>query len=304
MKILVLGSTGFIGSALVNRLLQDGHEVVGVTRYNALGSRARYEIIESTLNNIDEYYPHITSADAVFHLASDTTPSTSIDRPSIEGVNNILPTLAFLEAMQHSRARLIYVSTGGVIYGSGDGMVDETAPLRITSNYAAGKVAIESFIQAYTNKTGNQAVILRPSNIYGPGQFPKRKFGLIPTVFSALMTGSTFELWGSGEIEKNFVYIDDFTELCRAIVTSQGNHPLCAIYNAGADTSTSINRIIQLAEKAAGKRLALKQVSSRNIDAKSLTLNSHKAFETYQWKAGTPIETGMNNTWQWIRHQL
>ncbi|MCP5163426.1 MAG: NAD-dependent epimerase/dehydratase family protein [Hahellaceae bacterium] len=303
MKILILGSSGFIGQALAQHLCKLGHHVVGVSRFN-IESGVDHEVIECTINNTSEYYSDILSSDIIFHLASDTTPSISIDKPSLEGINNILPTLSFLEALQDSKATLVYISSGGMLYApTQNKYANENSPIRITSNYAAGKITIESFIEAYSVRTNNKAIILRPSNIYGPGQLPKRKFGLIPTVFSTILTNKTFEVWGSGEIKKNFLYIDDFISLCTCIVQTPDIAENFSIFNAGSDQVVSINNIIGLAESISGVTLKKIIKPSRNIDTNSTTLSSKKALDIYNWKANTTIEAGMKSTWEWMRQK-
>lgn len=242
-------------------------------------------------------------ADFIFHLACDTTPATSFRQSSLEVTANLLPSLRLLEYLEHHcKAVLVYVSSGGTIYGDGDNAPrSETSTTSPISYYGAGKASLELFFQAYHLQTGNPVVILRPSNIYGPGQFAKQQFGFIPTVFHAIAQGNAFYLMGDGRHVRDFLFVDDFVSLCLSITRSLSRlEGQCSIYNAGSGQGVELLELIALAERVTGKKVQLEYNPARNVDVRSIVLESGKARADLSWVPDTALEEGLRRTWNWL----
>lgn len=305
MNILIIGGSGFIGKQLCIRLCSEGLRVVTISRSPMPSLHHNHQHRDLTLDDIHYLKPLIEDASYIFHFASDTTPGSSKLQPSLEANNNIIPTLRLIELLQgvHSPP-VIYCSSGGAIYNSDyPPPYAEDSPQKVMSYYGAGKLATENFLTAYSQQTNNRVIILRPSNIYGPGQVSKKQFGIIPTVFNAIRTNTPIDIWGNGEAIRDYVYITDFLDLCFSIIThhswSQGD--LC-IYNAGSGTGHSITELCNLIEGITAKKLNKVFRESRGIDLPAVILNCDRARSELSWDPTTPLKKGLEDTWQWINN--
>ena len=305
MNILMLGGTGFLGTGLARALAAAGHEVVCVARSHApavmpLGSR----FVQATIDDRGALAPLVQVADYVFHLAWDTTPGTSLRQPSLEADNNFLPTLHLIDLLQeHPHSRLVFLSTGGAMYSGSANSVDESAALAPRSYYGATKAAVEMILGAYHAQTGNTTLILRPSNIYGPGQLPKRDFGIIPTIMSCLKHGVALDIWGDGEAARDFLYIGDFECFVLLLTAREWPRGSCERFNLGSGAAVSINALCAMLERVSGRTLLRRYHPARSIDYRSTALDSTRARAALGWSPATPIGTGLQQAWEWFLAQ-
>jgi UDP-glucose 4-epimerase len=241
--------------------------------------------------------------DVLFHLAADSTPGSTRLKPELEGTANLQPSLALLSVLQGlPELRLVFVSSGGAVYRAGENMQPSTeeSPLSPCSYYGAGKLALELFIEAYHQQTGNAAIILRPSNLYGPGQYAKRQFGIVPTLLTAARDGSPFTIWGDGSARRDFLYIDDFLDLCDRTITPDRDREPLAVFNAGFGEGVSILELCDLVEQVTRRPLHREFAPQRGIDMPVARLNTEKARIALGWSAQTRLEHGLERTWQWF----
>jgi UDP-glucose 4-epimerase len=301
VKILALGATGFLGEAAVRRLAREGHEIVCLVRTaDARSAVPGIDYVQATLDDAQVIAECAGDADYLFHFAWDTTPGSSKGQPTVEAINNLLPTLRLLEQLQAvSGCQLVFVSSAGAVYEEGNpGSVEETSPLSPKSYYGAGKLAAEMFLRAYSAQTGSAVVIARPANVYGPGQVAKRQFAIVPTLMQALQAGSTFRVWGSGEATRDYLYIDDFSDFFVAATGRrwQGVN----VFNLSSRRSCSVNDLCRLLEKVSGRQLSLEHVPERGVDLHGVEIDSAHAMKVLGWRATTDLEEGLKRTWEWF----
>jgi UDP-glucose 4-epimerase len=305
--ILVIGGTGFVGRALLNRLNSYFPEIYTIARKDdSLEKLSNVSHFRSSLDNSVLLKKILPCCRVVFHLASETTPGSSILQPALEATNNLLPSLRLLECLQeYSHLSLIYVSTGGAIYGdSGKDKVSEDMPLFPLSYYGAGKAALEKFIFAYSRQTGNTALILRPSNIYGPGQVYKQGFGIIPTIFNHLLKGETLQLWGDGTTTRDYLYIDDFVDFCSMLLrTPSLENGVSRVFNIGSGKGTTIIELLTLIETITGESVQRVYQPARKVDVRRIVLDNTRINSKFQWSPRTELQTGLTKAWEWFRIQ-
>jgi UDP-glucose 4-epimerase len=301
-RILLLGGTGFVGSRLCLRLVETGSRVV-VWGHNFPPIRdPAVEYVTDSLDNTNILNSLLPDCSHVFHLASATTPGSSRLEPSVEVVHNMLPMARLLAAMQRfPDVHFIFVSSGGAIYGDQPKrMVHERDPLAPISYYGAGKVAAEAFLHAYHKQTGNGVTIFRPSNLYGPGQRPKAHFGIIPTLLECVKSGNTFQIWGDGEIIRDYLFIEDFVELCRRTIPWASDQRALSVFNVGAGKGHSVNQLCDCIRKITNQTLKTAYQPSRGIDVAQIVLDSSAARSTFDWTVSTDLEDGLKRTWNWF----
>jgi len=303
MNIAIFGGSGFIGSRLRDDLLDRGHSVLTISRSPQSPRSSKHTHSSMSAEDHEGMRSLLHGVDVLFHLASDSTPGSTRLKPEFEGTANLQPSLALLSVLQGLPGLcLVFVSSGGAVYRAGENLQPSTeeSPLSPCSYYGAGKLAMELFIEAYQQQTGNAAIILRPSNLYGPGQYAKRQFGIVPTLLAAARDGSTFTIWGDGSARRDFLYIDDFLDLCdRAIAPDGASRPL-AVFNAGSGEGVSILELCHLVEQVTGRPLRREFAPQRGVDMPVARLDTDKARIALGWSAQTRLEHGLERTWQWF----
>lgn len=301
--ILLLGGTGFVGRSIAARLSRKFPDVYTIARNSyAWKGLPDVQSFESSLDNSDLLKKILPRCKIVFHLASETTPGGSALQPSFEAASNLLPSLRFLEYLQeYPHIQLIYVSSGGAVYGDSiHSPVAEDEALSPLSYYGAGKAALEKFILAFCRQTKGQAIILRPSNFYGPGQPYQKGFGVVPTIFHHMLTGKPIQIWGDGKTVRDYLYIDDFVDFCIQLLEYFSAEGRSEIYNIGSGHGTTLNELCLLAEEISGKRIVREYQPARTVDVKSIVLDCSRIQRDYRWNARTDLRTGLTKAWEWF----
>lgn len=296
-RLLILGAGGFIGRALCYAFAAHGWTVFAATRRQTEFSNSLIINAVAPFNEAEHFTTWLKHCDAVVHVASHTTPSSSAAQPQLDG--NLRSTLALLEALQTMPKRLIFLSSGGTIYGERVGLISEDTLLRPRSYHGAGKAAAEHFIQAWGAQNDGLACILRPSNVYGPGQYPRKGFGIIPAVFDAIRNKKPLKIWGDGESVRDYLFIDDLVALCFKMLTtplSSGVHT----FNASNGVGTNLNELLARIESITGQSVNRIYESARSVDMLSIVPCSAQARRTFDWKPKFNLDTGLANTWAWF----
>lgn len=216
MRYLVTGCAGFIGSHLVDRLLQDGHEVVGIDNFST-GQRAfleqanqsdRFTLFERDLLNKEEIKPAFQGVDAVFHMAANADVRYGTEHPHKDLEQNTIVTFNVLEAMRSQGVKCIAFSSTGSIYGEAAHIPtpENTAFPVQTSLYAASKLAAEGLLQAYAEGFGFQAYIFRFVSILGERYTHGHVFDFYKQL---LKNPNELHVLGNGKQRKSYLYIQD-----------------------------------------------------------------------------------------------
>lgn len=255
----------------------------------------------SEFSCVDDFLPLLEGVDCVVHGASTSTPGSSAARPQLDG--NLRATLGLLEALQEFPAsRLIYISSGGSLYGDAEKPMTEDAPLRPRSYHAAGKIAAEYFVRAWAGQYSGTAIILRPSNIYGPGQQPGFRFGVVPTALHCVLESMPFTILGDGCSIRDYLYVDDFVALCTAALSAgirEGVH----IYNVASGTALELLALLKRIEVVTGIPLRTVVQTARSVDVHTIMLDSMAARDAFGWVPQMDLDEGLRRTWAWIRNR-
>jgi len=301
VKILALGATGFLGNLVTNRLAREGHQIACLVRdADIVKPNPNIEYVQATLDDAQVIAEYARDADFLLHFAWDTTPGSSKGQPTVEAVNNLLPTFRLIEQLHSlSGCQLVFISSAGAVYDERSvNHAVETSPLNPKSYYGAGKLAAEMFLRAFSAQTSNPIVIVRPSNVYGPGQRAKRQFAIVPTLMRAVSDGSTFRIWGNGEATRDYLYADDFADFFVAVTDRKWQG--VSTFNLSSQTLCSVNDLCALIEKVSGRRLSLEYVPERGVDLRGLEIDSSAAKQELGWRATTQLEEGLVRTWEWF----
>lgn len=305
-EVLLIGGMGYVGRQLQEPLIAAGYRVHVMDRKIPDQKRKKNENIEfheSLLSNESVLKDMLQRCATVFYLASGSVPSTTVRSPSREGELNLLPFLKFLDMFQeYNRSHLVYFSSGGTIYGNPEASpVGELSPVAPISYHGAGKAAIEAFLHVYSSQCENRTTILRPSNLYGPDQPYVPGFGIIRSMMERLKKNQPVEIWGDGEIIRDYLYIDDFVAACLACIQLEKHLDGFRIFNVSSGISLSINQLCDKIEEATERKLKRAYFPGRAIDVKSVILNYSKIKKELGWQPVVGIKEGLKRTWQWIQ---
>ncbi len=301
MKILALGATGFLGNLVTRRLAREGHRVACLVRdADIVNPNPDFDYVQATLDDAQVIAEYARDADFLLHFAWDTTPGSSKGQPTVEAVNNLLPTFRLLEQLHSlSGCQFVFISSAGAVYDERNvTRAVESSPLNPKSYYGAGKLAAEMFLRAFSAQTSNPIVIVRPSNVYGPGQRAKRQFAIVPTLMRAVSDGTTFKIWGNGEATRDYLYADDFADFFVALTNRQWHG--VSTFNLASQRLCSVNDLCSLIERVSGRRLALEYVPERGVDLRGLEIDGSAATHELGWQATTGLEKGLAKTWEWF----
>jgi UDP-glucose 4-epimerase len=301
-SVLLLGGGGFFGSALAERLCKKGwrvhavgHSLVGMTRENIIG-------YQGDIGDRSLVEPILSKCDVLVHLASGSTPGSSAGKPLVEAEINLVPTLKLLDIFKDcENQRMIFISSGGTLYGNPKTIpVDEKRMLQPLSYHGAGKIAIEAFLQAFANDSGKEVTILRPPNVYGPGQSLRQGFGFVRTVLEHARQGTEIEIWGDGSVVRDFLYIQDMINGIEAVIDAK---PHTDVYNVGYGKGYSLNEVMKTVEQVCNRKLKVKYLPARKVDVKQVVLDCAKIKKRLGWKPETPLKEGIGLTWEWMLQQ-
>ena len=303
-SILLLGAGGFIGRRLTSHLQSIGSRVIAMGHALPDHNSTTITTIHGSVADTVLVHKLLLESSTVVYLASVTTPAASAREPGLEVTGNLLPLVRFLEvALEFPSRKLIFISSAGAVYGDGANDAVEAAVLRPRSFYGAGKVAAEAMLHAFALSSGWTTIVIRPTNVYGPGQLPIRGFAVIPTIFQHMLETRTFEIWGDGSVVRDYLYVDDLAQLLGQVIQSSTTNGF-SVYNAAAGCAVSVRELVQLCEQASGLPLEINFRPARVIDVPRVVPNTDAVKEVYAWQAATSLTIGLDLTWCWLSQQF
>lgn len=306
MKSLVTGGAGFIGSHLTDALVERGDEVAVLDdlstgkRENlalALEAGINLEVADVTDREAVLDYTREFDPDLVFHLAAQMDVRRSVVDPGHDATVNIAGTANVLEAARLAGSdRFVLASTGGAIYGEGEGRrlpLSETEPARPLAPYGQSKLAAEGYVGLYERLCGLSGVALRLGNVYGPRQDPFGEAGVVAIFCGKLRSGGRPRVYGTGRQTRDYVYVRDTVQAMLAAATSTAPGPL----NIGTGRETSVLELIALLADAYGESgLEPELVEPRKGEVERISIDASKAAEELGWSPRTGLKEGLKLT--------
>ncbi len=301
-KVLVTGGAGFIGSHVVDRLLELGHEVAVVD--DLTSGRAANLSPAAKLYDTDIAGPALDDVlraerpEVVCHYAAQISVPQSMRDPVADAGINILGSLNLLQSCVRNGVRkVVYTSSGGAIYGEPQYLpCDEAHPVNPLSFYGASKYAVEKYLYVYRLEHGLDYTALRLGNVYGPRQDPTGEAGVVAIFAQAMLQGRPLTIYGTGEQERDFVYVRDVVEASVAAIDQGGGES----FNIATGTGTSINRIYSLLKEGAAYAGEASYGPARPGDVFRIYLDIAKAREGLGWAPRYALEDGLRETLQWF----
>jgi UDP-glucose 4-epimerase len=299
--VLVLGSAGFIGSAIVDRLVRQGFRVYAVGHTEAVEEDGRLVRVRGSIEDdelLREVLPHCQH---IVYAAGRTTPGTSARDPSLEVTDNLFSLSRLLRSLaDFPGKRLVYLSSAGAIYGDLARNAEESSALRPRSYYGAGKVAAEAFIHACAISGHVDAIVLRPTNLYGPRQPVSKGFAVIPTLFQRAIDGKPFPIWGDGSAVRDYCYIDDLVEVIARVLSRPVQSRFATFNVAGGHTASTLE-LIAACERISNEKINVEFLPPRGVDVAHVSPQIKAVCSNYAWQPEVRLEEGLSLTWEWFR---
>ncbi|MHA1975176.1 MAG: NAD-dependent epimerase/dehydratase family protein [Candidatus Hodarchaeales archaeon] len=305
MRYLVTGGAGFVGSHLVEDLLNIGRDVTCLDDFstgkeiNIRPYLEKIRLVQGDIREKEVVLKSLEEVDYVFHLAAQISVSRSMREPDFDASININGFINLLESVRKSSVkRIVYVSTGGAIYGEPEVIpAPETTPEEPISAYGLSKLVGEKYLEWYHKTYGISYSIIRPANIYGPRQDPLGEAGVISIFLGSILGNKPLNVFGDGTDTRDYIYVKDITEICVKAMESDVNEK----FNAGTGVQTSLLELIETIENVTNFKAEKKFLPPRPGDVKHIALENTKAKKLLNWEAKTSLRKGIAHTWDWFQ---
>jgi UDP-glucose 4-epimerase len=311
MKLLVTGGAGFIGSALVDRLLAEGHDVEALDDLST-GSLANLADARADRNGrlrfhqVDVRDPHVVdliarrAPEVIFHLAAQVDVRVSVARPVFDAEVNVLGTLNVLEGARRAGTRkVVAASSGGTIYGEVAPRqlpAKESLPLAPVSPYGVSKRVALDYLRVYRRLHDVEHTALALANVYGPRQDPGGEAGVVAIFASRLLAGEPCTVYGDGEQTRDYVYVDDCVDaFVRAATRGDG-----LLINVGTGVETSVNALYATMAAASGVDRPPRGAAARPGELPRSALDPSRAAIQLGWAPWTSLDDGTARVLDWF----
>lgn len=303
MKVLVSGGAGFIGSHVVDALVERGYRVVVVddfstgkeTHLNPEAKVYRLDIRDKGLSEIFER----EAPDFVNHHAAQVNLRHSVADPAHDAQVNILGSLNLLEnAVRYRAKHFLYISSGGAVYGEPERLpCDEEHPIKPLSPYGVSKFVVEKYLYLYRENHGLPYSVLRYPNIYGPRQDPFGEAGVVAIFAQRMLAEREVVINGTGDQERDFLYVSDCVEAnLLAMEKSAGE-----VYNLGWGKGVSVNEIFARLKALTGYPLPATQGPPKSGETFKIYLDASRAQSELGWRPRVSLEEGLERTVAYFR---
>jgi len=303
MKVLVTGGAGFIGSHVVDAFIQAGHDVVVVDnlstgRIGNLNPKARLyqlDIRDSALADVFER----ERPEIVDHHAAQMDVRKSVVEPLFDADVNIRGTLNLLEcARQYAVRKVIYISTGGAVYGEPQYLpCDEAHPINPICQYGVSKHTVEHYLFVYKHLYNLDYTVLRYPNVFGARQNPAGEAGVIAIFTGKMLNNEPITIYGNGEQERDFIYVTDCAR-ANVLATRAGISP---VYNVGSNQGTSVNTVFSQLKEITGYEWEPIYAPARAGETFKIYLDNSLIQRELGWQPGPSLNEGLTQTIEYYR---
>jgi UDP-glucose 4-epimerase len=297
-RVVVMGGFGFIGSEVCRALVSAGYPVRVFQKESSQPSRLggivkQMEVVRGDQCSPDSVIEALKDAHTVVHLIHTTVPGSSMSRPGFDLQSNVVALTGWLSLLgQTSVKRVIYVSSGGAVYG-----VAKTLPIREDHElnpicaYGITKMACEKFVAMYCKLAGVDYRILRPSNAYGEHQPTNRGQGVVGVLNDRIAKGEPLEIWGSGRARRDYIHVHDIATAVTAAVDYSGDE---RIFNVSTGVGSSVLDLIDAFRKRVPDLPPAKHLPDRGFDVPDNVLDNSLLRRELNWKPVISLQEGID----------
>ena len=302
MRITVTGGAGFIGSHLVDRLIEDGHTVQVIDNLytgNKEFVHSKAQFVELDIRDpklysvLEEFRP-----DYIFHEAAQTEVSTSMSDPMLDCDINLMGLINLLNAAVKLDVKKFLMPSSAAVYGNLDTLpLNEEMIGNPSSFYGLTKLTTEHYLRIYYEAFGLPYICYRYSNLFGPRQGNGGEGGVISIFAKAIVQGSPIIIYGDGKQTRDFIYVDDVVEA--NILGMQ--HQVTGIYNVSTGISSSVNLLVDEFRNISGKDIEVVYDKPRLGDIRDSVLATDKSEKELLFKAKYNLHDGLIKTYEYFK---
>jgi len=310
MKILVTGGAGFIGSHVVDKFIESGHQVIVVDNLSSgrrenLNPQAKfYEVDIREKVKLEEIFKE-ERPDVVDHHAAQISVVSSVEDPGFDAEVNIIGSLNLIDlSLRYGVKKFIYASTGGAVYGEPIYLpCDEKHPVDPLAPYGISKHTVEHYLYMNHVNFGLNYVVLRYANVYGPRQDPHGEAGVVAIFSKRMLQGKEAYIFGDGWQERDFVYVGDVADANLAALNYEKEikSSLDPIFNVGTGVGTNVNTIFSLIKRFTGFEKDPVYKPPRPGEVYRVYLDVEKIKNEMDWVPRISLEEGLKLTVEWFR---
>lgn len=307
MRVVVTGAAGFIGSHLVDRLLADGHEVVGIDSFTDYYARSAKERHLERARESDRFMfatadlaqgdlaPALAGAEVVYHTAGRPGVRAALMQFEPYWRENVVATQRLLEAVKGLELKAFVYCGSSAVYGDAETFpTPETAVPAPLSPYGVTKLAGEHLAYVYWKNFGVRAIRLRYFSVYGPRMRPDL---MLSRAMHALHNGTVFDVYGDGEQTRDFTYVADAVD--GTIRAAERGAP-GDLFNLGGGSSVTVNHALEVLEEASGRELKRRHVERQPGDHRRAGASITRARIQLGWEPRTSLREGLAAQWRWF----
>ncbi len=300
---MVTGGAGFIGSHVVDALVERGDQVLALDDLST-GDR-QYVNPAAAFRQCDIREPDAATAvrdwrpDVICHHAAQMSVSLSVREPLFDASVNLVGALHLLEAAREVGARFLFASTGGALYGDAGVLpTPETYPAWPVSPYGVAKLSFEHYLHCYGAQHGLRYVALRYANVYGPRQNPHGEAGVVAIFCLKMLAGEQAVINGDGRYTRDFVHVDD---VVRANLAALDAGDVTGHFNVGTGRQVEINRVFELVRELIGVPAPEVHGPPRPGDQRTSALDATLIGDRLGWRPQVSLEDGLQGTVAWFQ---
>jgi len=302
LRVLVLGGGGFIGSNLARKLVGLGAKVTCFDHKFPAEREAKIQYVTADFFNQEQVGVALAQVDAVVHTISTITPGNSRVKYMEGYERDFISTLHMLDEAAKRGLRVLFLSSGGTVYGECDeGRIREDSALNPINHYGCVKVCIESVMRQF-RRDGADFKIARISNAYGPGQNHLGGVGFIDAAIQCALEGKPVQIWGDGENRRDYIYIEDVCQILAHILAFEGSE---FIFNVGTGVGTTQNEVIAML-KERFPDVSVQYLKQRDVDVRCNILDttlSKRLFGVKTLELRKGIERYMDYQMKYFRYR-
>src|ERR671911_2493411 len=321
---LVTGGCGFIGTALIRSLMEEGGHAVRVVDNLSVGTRedlaaagdfvdvpsdglgpvgsgGQVELVAGDITHEDLALRAARDADVIVHFAANTGVMPSVEDPRGDCMSNVVGTLNYLEAARHAGVgRFIFASSGGTIVGDAEPPIHEEMPPHPVAPYGASKLAGEGYCSAYFRTFGVETVTLRFGNVYGP--LSGHKNSVVARFIKRATDAEVLEIYGDGTQTRDFIYVGDLIRAIRLAATVEGVGGEIFQIATSAETTVQelLDRLLPVLASSGIKDVEVHYTEARRGEVRRNYADTTKAERMLGWRAEVELEEGLRRTVEWF----
>jgi len=306
MKVIVTGGAGFIGSHIVDKLVDQDYQVIVIDNL-VTGKKANVnpqaKFYKEDIRNYDKISEIFSEEkpDLVCHQAAHASVRESTEDPQYDAEVNILGSLNILQnCVAHKVKKVVFASTGGALYGDTDNRpTPEIEPTKPISPYGVAKLSIEQYLHYYHEILELPYVVLRYANVYGPRQDPHGEAGVVAIFSQKIIVDEQPVINGDGEQTRDYVNVKDVVMAnLKALASDLTNET----FNIGTGQETSVNELFNKMVALAGQSMKEKHGPAKTGEQKTSALDCQKIKQKLDWQPATDLEQGLTETITWFKN--